>query len=89
MKVRPMTGYQPMPNSKIDKRPRDPFSGRRRRALLDRRSGEDRRNTYSLDYFLSGGVERRKGVERRSPKERRSDWKRVGKWYSVFCGDDF
>jgi hypothetical protein len=60
----------------------------RRRALLDRRSGDDRRNAYSLDYFLNGGIERRRGAERRRLPERRADWKRVGKWYSVFCGDD-
>ncbi len=27
---------------------------------VDRRSGEDRRQVYSIDYFLNGGVERRK-----------------------------
>jgi hypothetical protein len=60
----------------------------KRRSLLDRRSGEDRRKAYSLDYFLNGGVERRKGLERRRAPERRKDWRRVGKWYSVYCGDD-
>jgi len=60
----------------------------RRRALLDRRSGEDRRSAYSLDYFLNGGIERRRGTERRRLPERRADWKRVGKWYSIYCGDN-
>ena len=60
----------------------------KRRNLLDRRSGEDRRKAYSLDYFLNGGIERRKGLERRGSEERRKDWKRVGKWYSVYYGDD-
>jgi hypothetical protein len=56
----------------------------RRRRLLDRRSGDDRRSAYSLDYFLNGGLERRHGEERRRQAERRVDWKRVVKWYSVF-----
>ena len=59
-----------------------------RRSLIDRRSGEDRRKAYSLDYFLNGGIERRKGVERRKNGERRADWRQVDKWYSVFCGDE-
>jgi hypothetical protein len=58
-----------------------------RRSLLDRRSGEDRRKAYSLDYFINGGRERRKRTERRRRNERRSDWKMVNKWYSVFVGD--
>jgi len=57
-----------------------------RRALLDRRSGEDKRNLYSLDYFIDGGEERRKGIERRQSEERRSGWARVYKWCSVFMG---
>jgi hypothetical protein len=76
-----------MAASNSDMTPRQPLPGKKRRALLDRRSGEDRRKAYNLDYFLNGGVERRKGDERRSLDERRSDWKRVGKWYSVFCED--
>ena len=31
----------------------------------DRRSGKDRRKSYSIDYFLQGGVERRSWKERR------------------------
>jgi hypothetical protein len=58
-----------------------------RRSLIDRRSGEDRRKAYSLDYFINGGVERRKGGERRKNGERRADWRQVDKWYSVFYGD--
>ena len=57
-----------------------------RRSYLDRRSGEDRRKAYNLDYFISGGRERRKRRERRIHSERRSDWKMVNKWYSVFVG---
>ena len=59
-----------------------------RRSRIDRRSGEDRRKAYSLDYFINGGVERRKGGERRKNGERRADWRQVDKWYSVFYGDE-
>jgi len=31
----------------------------------DRRSGKDRRRSYSHDYFLHGGIERRSWKERR------------------------
>lgn len=63
-----------------------PNPGKRNR--LDRRSGEDRRNTYSLDYFLKGGIERRTGAERRKLEERRTDWLRIDDWYSVYIGSD-
>jgi len=58
----------------------------KRRTLFDRRSGEDKRKLYSLDYFTDGGKERRKGRERRQSEERRSGWARVYKWCSVFLG---
>ena len=57
-----------------------------RRALVDRRCGEDKRKRYSLDYFTDGGDERRKGRERRQSGERRSAWAQVYKWCSVFLG---
>lgn len=72
------------PKNRLPTRPLDGS----RRSKLDRRSGEDRRKAYSLDYFLNGGIERRKGTERRKNGERRADWRQVDKWYSVFCGDD-
>ena len=62
-----------------DDRKIDPF--------LDRRSGEDRREAYDLDYFLDGGEERREGTERRQFDERREDCFRVSQWSSV-CPDD-
>ena len=31
----------------------------------DRRTGTDRRKSYSIDYFLQGGIERRSWRERR------------------------
>ena len=57
-----------------------------KRSLVDRRSGEDKRDRYNLDYFTDGGEERRKGKERRQAEERRSGWARVYKWCSVFLG---
>jgi hypothetical protein len=66
----------------------DSFFKKGRTSRLDRRSGEDRRKTYSLDYFVKGGKERRQAEERRHKGERRNDWLRVDKWYSVFTGSD-
>ena len=51
--------------------------------LEDRRSGEDRRIAYDLDYFLDGGEERRSSLERRGASERRDDCQRVSQWSSV------
>jgi len=53
------------------------------RSSLDRRSGLDRRNEHSLDYFLKGGGEKRSWTERRSETERRGNWIRVSDWISV------
>ena len=57
---------------------------KRRRFDIDRRSGADRRRVHNLDYFSSGGIERRSWKERRSGGERRAEWMRVGEWNSVF-----
>ena len=43
----------------------------KKRSFIDRRSGEDRRKTYSLDYFESDGKERRIKEEQRQQGERR------------------
>jgi len=59
-----------------------------KRSRLDRRSGEDRRKAYNLDYFLKDGIERRRERERRNSIERRSGWVRINEWYSVFIGVD-
>ncbi len=54
------------------------------RSVYDRRSGEDRRDAYNLDYFLKGGVERRKMVERRRRRrDRRKKWVMVDTSVSV------
>jgi hypothetical protein len=58
-----------------ERRIADPF--------LDRRSGEDRRRAYDLDYFAEGGPERRKSDERRDGDERRDQCVRVAEWSSI------
>jgi len=55
--------------------------------FLDRRSGDDRREAYDLDYFRDGGTERREKNERRHPRERRDGCIRVSEWSSV-CPKD-
>jgi hypothetical protein len=50
---------------------------------IDRRSGEERREVYDLDYFPEGGKERRARKERRKQGERRDNWVRVSRWSSV------
>jgi len=65
---------------------RKPAKAAKKRSLFDRRSGEDNRKLYNLDYFIEGGRERRKGKERRQSNERRSGWARVYNWCSVFLG---
>jgi hypothetical protein len=57
-----------------------------KRSQLDRRSGEDERKSYNLDYFTNGGQERRHQIERRKIGERRNTWIRVSKWCSVGLG---
>jgi hypothetical protein len=54
--------------------------------FLDRRSGDDRREAYELDYFAQGGIERRSGVESRQKGERRVQCVNVSQWSSV-CPD--
>ena len=53
------------------------------REAIDRRSVVDRRVAYDLDYFQSGGIERRKVKDRRSQAERRNGWIRISRWTSV------
>ena len=54
--------------------------------FLDRRSGDDRREAYDLDYFQTGKEERREGKERRHENERREGCIRVSQWTSI-CPD--
>ncbi len=62
-----------------ERRKRDPY--------IDRRSAEGRRQLYDLNYFLSGGVERRNNKERRQLVERRSNFIKVSEWSSAYVGD--
>lgn len=63
----------------VSKRKTDPY--------LDRRSGEDRRRVYSLDYFFKGNLDRRNSPERRTNSERRVDCIRINEWSSI-CPDN-
>lgn len=61
---------------------------RKQRSTIERRTTQDRRSAYDLDYFDKEGVERRKGDERRKRTEKRTDWVRAEKWRSVFVGEE-
>ena len=53
--------------------------------FFDRRRLDSRRTVYSLDYFVKGGVERRKYTDRRKSRlDRRKGWIRISKWSSIF-----
>ncbi|WP_161629951.1 hypothetical protein [Desulfogranum mediterraneum] len=64
-------------------RPRTHPDLRRRDPLMDRRSGEDRRQVYFLPYFEQGNPDRRSDLERRQNVERRTNFVRVSEWSSV------
>jgi hypothetical protein len=50
----------------------------------DRRSGDDRREVYDLEFFDKGGMERRSGVEIRQKQGRRVQCVNVSEW-SCIC----
>jgi hypothetical protein len=54
-----------------------------KRTGFDRRNDNDRRNSYSLDFFCEKVLERRQGNDRRKNQEKRVNWTRVTKWVSV------
>ncbi len=57
--------------------------------FFDRRRLDSRRTTYSLDYFVKGGVERRKSTDRRQRRhDRRKGWIRISKWSSIYIGSN-
>ena len=63
----------------------------KKRTFFDRRSGQDRRSTYNIDYFLEGGAERRNssaGERRREEKDRRKDWIKISRWSSLNVEDE-
>jgi hypothetical protein len=59
------------------------FENKTRRRGFDRRSSEDRRKGYSLDYCAGNFVERRFPRERRDNQEKRTGWTRLEEWVSV------
>lgn len=59
-----------------------------RQAVVDRRSGLDRREIYDITYFERSGIERRSYAERRVTFERRKDWTRITAWSSVLDSKD-
>ena len=63
----------------------------KKRSLFDRRSGQDRRNTYNIDYFLEGGAERRNSPasgRRAKKKDRRKDWIKISRWSSLYIENE-
>lgn len=64
----------------------DNEKSKKKRNFFDRRSGQDRRKAYNIDYFLEGGVERRtnaQGERRNGEKDRRKDWIKISPWSSL------
>jgi len=64
----------------------DKNKNKKKRAFFDRRSGQDRRKAYNIDYFLEGGLERRThatGDRRDHEKDRRKDWIKISRWSSL------
>jgi hypothetical protein len=53
------------------------------RSSSERRSGKDRRSSFSLARLTYQGPEKRNLIKRRSAEERRSDWVRINKWSSI------
>ncbi len=49
----------------------------------DRRSSDTRRKIFDKNYFIKGGVEKRRHEERRQKSEQRNGWVRVGNWKSA------
>ncbi|XPS88116.1 uncharacterized protein Dvar_61340 [Desulfosarcina variabilis str. Montpellier] len=54
-----------------------------KRSFIERRSGKDRRQTFSFKRFSFNRLDRRKVHERRSRIERRKNWVRISKWSSA------
>ena len=54
-----------------------------KRSFFERRSGKDRRQSFSFKRFAFNRPERRKTHERRAKRERREHWVRISKWSSA------
>jgi hypothetical protein len=66
-------------------------TSKKKRSFFDRRSGEDRRSTYNIDYFVEGGVERRAGTaggRRNKENDRRKNWIKISPWSSLNIEDE-
>lgn len=65
---------------------KDSLRGLKKRSAIDRRTGDDRRQVYNMDYFQAFGIERRLNVEgrRNNLEESRKNWVRVTRWSSVY-----
>ena len=59
-----------------------------KRAGADRRTGQDQRQVYDIEYFQRGGIERRHRAERRASRELRKGWVLITPWSSVFLRHD-
>lgn len=57
------------------------------REFIERRSGKERRRTFSLRRWRYSGPERRRRGERRNPVERREGWIRITRWSSAPLSD--
>ena len=53
------------------------------RSSIERRSGKDRRSTFSLARLTYKKPERRNLSKRRLAEERRNDWVKINKWSSI------
>ena len=64
---------------------------KKKRTFFDRRSGQDRRDSYNIDYFLEGGTERRNSPasgRREKNKDRRKDWIKISRWSSLYVDSE-
>ena len=57
------------------------------RSGFDRRAADERRIAHCVNYFESGGLNRRIELERRNTGEDRDNWFRYSKWASVYIGE--
>lgn len=54
-----------------------------KRSFIERRTGKDRRQTFSFRRFAFNRPDRRQSRERRVNTERRENWVRVSRWSSA------
>ena len=54
-----------------------------KRSFIERRTGKDRRQTFSFRRFAFNRPDRRQSRDRRVNAERREDWVRISRWSSA------